>query len=147
MKRLSICLLLAISGYAYGQNVEATIRDATVEFNRAYENNELDKYFSYYADGATLWFTSGWVELEDYKSDWYELIAGGGGVEEARVSDLKIQVGPGGDTAIATYVADVVTRDADGNRSKERAWETDVWFKRDGEWKIAHIHYTSREVP
>ena len=56
-------------------------------------------------------------------------------------------MGPSGDTAVATYGLDVVTRYPDGNRVTEQAWETDIWFKRDGGWKIAHIHYTSREVP
>ena len=50
-------------------------------------------------------------------------------------------------TMIATYAIDVLTRQADGKKTREKAWETDVWFKRDGKWKLVHVHYNSREVP
>ncbi len=128
-------------------DVANEIRELTVEFNEAYERNELDKYFSYYADDLTQWFESGRVTLEQYKTDWYALIEAGGGVESTELSDLQVQVGPDGRTAIATYVATVVTRSPEGKRTKEQAWETDIWFKRDGQWKIVHLHYNSREVP
>ena len=132
--------LLAGSQHA---DVASEIRELTIKFNDAYERNDLDKYFSYYADDLTQWFESGRVTLEQYKSDWYALIEGGGGVESTELSDLQVQVGPDGKTGIAT----VVTRSPDGKRTKEQAWETDIWFKRDGQWKIVHLHYNSREVP
>ncbi len=128
-------------------DVANEIRELTVEFNEAYERNELDKYFSYYADDLTQWFESGRVTLEQYKTDWYALIEAGGGVESTELSDLQVQVGPDGRTAVATYVATVVTRSPEGKRTKEQAWETDIWFKRDGQWKIVHLHYNSHEVP
>lgn len=145
--KLLLFLLFALSSTATPQDVEETIRRSVLAFNDAYEKNALDEYFGFYADDATLWFSSGRVKLEDYRKDWYALKEGGGGVEENEVSDLRIQVGPSGDTAVATYVLDVVTRYPDGRKVKEKAWETDVWFRRDGEWKIAHIHYASHEVP
>ncbi|TDI38306.1 MAG: nuclear transport factor 2 family protein [Acidobacteria bacterium] len=128
-------------------DVANEIRELTVEFNETYERNELDKYFSYYADDLTQWFESGRVTLEQYKTDWYALIEAGGGVESTELSDLQVQVGPDGRTAVATYVATVVTRSPEGKRTKEQAWETDIWFKRDGQWKIVHLHYNSHEVP
>jgi ketosteroid isomerase-like protein len=87
------------------------------------------------------------VNLADYKRDWYALIKGGGGVEKNAISDMKVQVSPGGDTAIATYKLDVLTRQADGKKVKEEAYETDVWFRRDGKWKLVHVHYNSKVVP
>lgn len=140
-------LLWALLSASQAANVEKEIEDKVIAFNQAYERNELDEYFSHYADDLTLWFDSGRVNLCEYKKSWYELIAGGGGVEKNEISDLRVQVGPSHDTAIATYVVDVVTRGADGTRTNERAWETDIWFKREGQWKIVHLHYNSREAP
>ncbi len=128
-------------------DVANEIRELTVAFNEAYERNELDKYFSYYADDLTQFFETGRVTLEQYRTDWYALIEAGGGVESTELSDLQVQVGPDGRTAVATYVATVVTRSPEGKRTKEQAWETDIWFKRDGQWKIVHLHYNSHEVP
>lgn len=144
---LSSLLLLLGGGEAPSQATEKEIESLVVEFNQAYERNNLEKYFSYYAPDVTQWFESGRAGLADYRKSWTELIQGGGGVEKNELSDIRIQVSPGGEAAVATYVVDVVTRGVDGKRTREKAYETDVWFKRGGEWKIVHLHYNSREVP
>ncbi len=149
-KLLVLALLFAVgpsSSSTQESSTEKEVRELVVAFNDAYERNELDAYFAYYADDVTQWFESGRTSLEDYKKSWYGLIESGGGVEKNALSDLRVQVGPGGDTAVATYRLDVTTRAADGSKTTERAWETDVWFKRDGAWKIVHLHYNSAEVP
>jgi len=142
-----LSLLLSAGGVVQASTKASEIEKLVVAFNQAYERNDLEEYFSYYADDVTQWFESGRVSLADYKKDWYALIEGGGGVEKNAISDLRVQVSPGGDAAVATYVLDVITRQADGKKTKERAYETDVWYKRDGKWKIVHLHYNSREVP
>jgi len=139
-------LLLAAAGAAQ-PTTAGEIEKLVVAFNQAYERNDLERYFSYYADDVTQWFESGRAGLPDYKRSWYELIQGGGGIEKNALSDIRVQISPGGDAAVATYVVDVVTRQADGKKTKERAFETDVWYKRDGKWKIVHLHYNSKEVP
>jgi ketosteroid isomerase-like protein len=142
-------LSLALSGAAGSATADAAveIKALVIAFNAAYERNELDTYFSYYAEDCSQWFESGRVSLADYKKDWYQLIGNGGGVEKNALSDIQVQVGPSGDVAVATYALEVVTRSANGKKTKERAWETDVWFRRDGKWNIAHLHYNSKEVP
>ena len=141
----ALSLLLAAAGAQ--QTTAGEMEKLVVAFNQAYERNDLEEYFSYYADDVTQWFESGRAGLADYKKSWHELIEGGGGVEKNALSDIRIQVSPGGDAAVATYIVDVVTRQADGKKTKERAFETDVWYKRDGKWKIVHLHYNSKEVP
>jgi len=143
----TLFLLLSTGGAVQAPSTASEIEKLVVAFNQAYERNDLEEYFSYYADDVTQWFESGRVSLADYKKDWSALIQGGGGVEKNAISDLRVQVSPGGDAAVATYVLDVITRQADGRKTREKAYETDVWYKRDGKWKIAHLHYNSREVP
>jgi ketosteroid isomerase-like protein len=140
-------LLLAAGEAVQIDKTAKEVEGLVVAFNQAYERNDLEKYFSYYADDVTQWFETGRAELADYKKSWHELIQGGGGVEKNTLSDIRIQVSPGGEAAVATYVVDVVTRAVDGKKTKERAYETDVWYKRDGKWKIVHLHYNSKEVP
>jgi ketosteroid isomerase-like protein len=132
---------------AQSQAIEAEIKELEAAFNEAYLRNDLAEYFSYYAEDVTQWFESGRSSLEEYKKSWYALVEGGGGVEKNELTDIRVQVAPGGDSAVATYEVDVVTRAADGKKTRERAFETDVWFKRGGNWKIVHLHYNSREVP
>ncbi len=71
-------------------------------FDRAYANNEVEKYFSFYADGANVYFGNARVDIDAYHDMWTELMAAGGGVELNEMSDLKVQVMPGGNAAVST---------------------------------------------
>ena len=142
---LSVFLACSASA-AENEAVQKEITELVQKFNEEYKNNNLDAYFSYYADDVTQWWPEGRVSLADYKKQWYELIANGGGVEKNVISDLQVQVGPSGDSAVATYRLDVITRQPNGERTGETALETDVWFKRNGKWQVAHLHYNSKPV-
>jgi hypothetical protein len=58
---------------------------------------------------------------------------------------MHIQLGPSGDAAVASYLATVTSRDPAKGVTTSSFSETDVWFKRNGNWKIAEIHYS--EIP
>jgi hypothetical protein len=77
-----------------------------------------------------------------YQKDWTQFIHRGGRVESATLSDLHIQLGPSGDTAVASYSLHVRTRNAKGKVSDEDNQESDVFFKRGGVWKIVFLHYS-----
>ena len=61
------------------------------------------------------------------------------------MSDLVIQMMPSGEVAIAMSFIDNQTRSAEGEVSTVRRFETDVWQKIDGEWKIVSLHYSEIE--
>lgn len=140
-------LATAILALAMLAQTESEVRGLVQKFNAAYLANDLPAYFSYYAPDVTLWFESGRADLAGYRKSWEKLIAEGGGIEQNDVTDLKVQVGPNGDTAVATYLVRVATRQRDGKVVREEAKETDVWFKRNAKWQIVHLHYNSRELP
>lgn len=112
-------------------------------FNGAYLQNDLGKYFNYYAHDATIWFNSGRSTVSSYREGWYKLIEAGGGVQKNELSDIEIQMSPGGDAAIVTYQVDVETRSGDGSVDNTHAHETDVWFRTSAGWRITHVHYTA----
>jgi ketosteroid isomerase-like protein len=70
------------------------------------------------------------------------MIAAGGGVEKNDMSDLRVQILASGDVAVTTYFVDNRTRSADGEVESIRAFETDVWQKIDGAWKVVSLHYS-----
>jgi len=135
--------LVALPAFVAAAEPEDEIRALALEFNNAYLENDLDKYFDYYADDATLWFNSGRSTLSSYRDGWYELIESGGGVRKNAVSDLRVQMSPVGDAAIATYQVEVQTAYPGGESGNEKAHETDIWFKTADGWRITHVHYTS----
>lgn len=138
--------LIALPIIAPAAEPEDQIRALALEFNDAYLQNDLEEYFAFYADDASLWFNSGRSTLSAYRESWYELIDSGGGVRKNTISDLRIQMSPGGDAAIATYQLEVETAYPGNTVSIETAHETDVWFKTADGWRIAHVHYTSADA-
>ena len=149
MKKILTCLVaslipfLAMAGH-HGP-VEADVTGMVKAFNKAYADNEVDSYFSYYADDAVVYFYGARQDLAAYHDEWAALVDAGGAVEKNELSDIRIQVMPGGEVAVATYFVDYRLREPDGNVSTSKAFESEVWQKIDGEWKIVNLHYS--EIP
>jgi uncharacterized protein (TIGR02246 family) len=136
--------LFAFPSFA-DEAVDQEIREMEARFNGAYAENDADTYFGTYTEDATIiFFGSRWT-VEDYEADWRPMLAAGGGVEQNNLSDIRVQVMPGGEVAVATYRMHVVTRSPDGDRTSANAFETDVWQKIDGTWRIISMHYS--EIP
>jgi uncharacterized protein (TIGR02246 family) len=114
--------------------------------NDAYAANDLPKYFDYYADDAVLIFYNARTTLSEYRKFWTKTTRTDP-VEAVKLSDLVIRVGPSGDTAIASYQIDVRTRHTNRASTDEHAFETDVWLKRGGAWKLAHAQYSTSAPP
>jgi uncharacterized protein (TIGR02246 family) len=146
MKKVMVCLLWALIPLAalaqQNASVEAEIRALAEKFNTAYATNDADTYFGFYTEDSTLFFFGERQKVAAYSKEWRAAIAAGGGAAKNEMSDLQIQVMPGGETAVATYFVDNETRTEDGGVAPAKAFETDVWQKIDGEWKIISLHYT-----
>jgi ketosteroid isomerase-like protein len=126
----------------------ADISQLETEFNAAYAANDLDQYFRYYSDDAILWFPEGRTDIPSYKKEWTEFIKSGGQILAGTLSDMHIRFSPQSDTAIASYLLHLKTREANQKVIDEVYQETDVWFKgAGGGWKIAHVHYSPAPAP
>jgi uncharacterized protein (TIGR02246 family) len=126
---------------------EAEVRKVIADYNAAYEKNDLDTYFKAFAPDLTQWFPSGRVDLPSYRASWTKTIQGGSRNEKVEVRDLRVQVGPSADAAVATYILRVTFRTAKGEVSTEDNQETDVLFKRNGAWTIVHVNYAPARKP
>jgi ketosteroid isomerase-like protein len=123
--------------------IEREILALEDRLDHAYRENDLETYWSFYADDLTQIWDTGYVSFEQYKQDWTALVEGGGGVMDSRSQDVRVHVGPAGDTAIVTYLAIARYRGTNGNETEGRFYETNVWFRRDGRWQIVHYHFSS----
>jgi len=144
-KILSLLAIVLMSFSAIAEHhgdENADLHAAIKGFDHAYANNDVEKYFSFYADDATVYFGTARVDIAAYHEMWTGLMEAGGGVELNEMSDLQVQVMPGGAVAVVTSFIDNRTRSPDGKTDTSRAFETDVWQKVDGEWKIISLHYS-----
>jgi ketosteroid isomerase-like protein len=133
---------LALRAKTPAVNAEQEIRALEDKANAAYAANDLPTYFSFYAPDFSQWLPEGRTDLPSYQKEWTEFVQGGGRVEAVNLSDMHIQTGPSGDTAVASYLIHVRTRDAKGAVTDEDNQESDVLFKRVGVWKIVFLHYS-----
>ena len=123
--------------------VEDEIKDVEQRANTAYEANDLPKYFSFYATEFSQFLPEGRTDLEKYRKEWTVYIGEGNRVQKVEISDLHVQVGPSKDTAVASYILHVRTKLKGGQITDEDNQESDVLFKRNGEWKIVFLHYSA----
>ena len=119
------------------------VRKATLAFNVAYETNDVDGYFDMYTDDAMLYFYGERWEVSTYYDYWKNAMVGaGGGVEKNTTSDIQIKVAPGGNTAVVGSFIENRSHSPEGNINEEKGYETEVWQKIEGEWKIVSLHYS-----
>src|ERR1700722_7780813 len=143
---LAVILLAVASLYpkaAMAQSgAEREITELEQKMNAAYAANDLPTYFAYYSKDFTQWLPEGRTDLPQYEKMWTAFIQSGGGVESVQLSDMHVQIDPSADTAVASYLLRVRTRSAKAVVSDENFQESDVWFKRNGGWKVVHLHYS-----
>ena len=146
MKRLLACLIVTLLSFPalaeHHLSVEAEVREASEAFNTAYATNDIEAYFGAYADDAAVFFYGSRQDISAYHEEWSAMIDAGGGVEMNEMSNVLVQVMPSGDVAIVTSFVENRTRSADVEVSVAKAFETDVWQKIDGDWKIVNLHYS-----
>ncbi len=145
MPRLPKLAALLLLTCAAAPSPEQQIRDAEKGINDAYAANDLPAYFSYYAPDLRALYPEGPTNLPDYVKSWTATIKSGAKMVGFSYRDMVVQVSPSQDAAVASYQATAQQRNADNAVTTENFNETDVWFKRDGKWKIVEIHYS--EIP
>jgi len=144
MAGTAVCMMLADAApAAAAPDIAAQIAAREAACNAAYAANDLKTYFGCYAEDMTGLFPDGRTTLAEYRDSWTKMIKAGGHVDQFDYADLKIQVAPGGAAAVASYHAQVKVTQPNGKLSDHGLfYETDVWFRGKGGWKIAETHYS-----
>ena len=149
MNKILTCLVAALISFSamadHHSSADAAVQNTIKAFNGAYASNKAEDYFSHYTDDAMLYWDGARQKVSAYHEGWTELIAAGGAVEKNELSDIQVKVMPGGNAAVASYFIDYRLREPDGEVFTTKAFETDVWQKIDGAWKVVSLHYT--EIP
>ena len=149
MKKLLTCLVAVLNTMSamaeHHSSTEAEVFAAVEAFNEAYGTNDVEGYFGHYADDAMVYFYGERQNMALYHEEWSAMVDAGGAVEKNDPSDVRVQVMPSNEVAVATYFVDNATRSPEGETTVAKAFETDVWQKIEGEWKIVSLHYTEIE--
>ena len=150
MKGILVLLLVASSVFAQStsgaSSSEKQVLNLENRYNAAYAANNLPLYFSFLAPDFIQWLPEGRTNKEEYVTSWTRFIRNGGKVLSANFTEMRIQISPDGDAAAASYLLHVVTHSNRGN-SDGSYQETDVLFKRNGEWKVVSLNYAAARKP
>ena len=128
----------------------AEVEAAVSGMLEAYGSNDVEAYFGYFADDATLMTSGGSIQpVSDYHASWTQLIGGGGGVVSVDVNAPRtIRMTADGSAAVVlTESLPASYHFPDGDNEGEfirsdSVWTTSItWSRVDGAWKLMHYHY------
>jgi ketosteroid isomerase-like protein len=147
MRKIFLTLVsIFVASSLYADNHDSTaeaVRKSSEAFNIAYETNDVEGYFGLYEKDAMIYFYGDRWTVSDYYDYWKNnMVGAGGGVEKNATSNMQIKVSPDGNTAIVSVYVDNRSRSPEGEINEEKGYETEIWSKIDGEWKIIALHYS-----
>jgi ketosteroid isomerase-like protein len=123
---------------------QAEVWDVVVAFNRAFAENDPERYFALLDDGVSVITPGSPYRVEGLAADRegfeFALREGHGQVGYFQALQPSVQVL--GEAAVVTYYS----RGSYGPEGKGRMLylkETDVLARREGGWKIVHIHVSA----
>lgn len=123
--------------------IEQEVWNVIEAFNRAFTANDSATYFTHIADDITVITPSNPYRIDGLADDREEFEFGlRGGYRVGYFQELQPKIQVFGDVAIVTYYS----RGSYGAEGKARTLylkETDVLVKREGVWKVVHIHVSS----
>jgi ketosteroid isomerase-like protein len=102
-----------------------------------------DAYLSYYWDDALLFTVDQRIALPELRRAFVALLASGGGPLTIELPEVdNIVISSGGDAATTTFEWRARSRSEDSIDTDRTYYETDVWYRRNGVWKIIRMHLT-----
>ena len=154
--RVISIIMLSIAGIAVvaaeddKAAVRAEVDSAATALNEAYGANDVERYFSFFADDAILVTSDGQEQsVDEYYAEWKSLIVAGGGVSDIDVDfPRSIRLTADANTAVVHQLSWPISyrllggSDTSGFVNTTIVYAiTDVWSKIDGTWKVVHTHY------
>ena len=104
---------------------------------------DADAYLSFYWDDAVIFAVDKRTTIAEFRRWMVALFAAGGGpvtIDVPPVDDIAIS--SAGDAAVASFTWRTRFRSAEGVEADQTGHETNVWYRRDGAWKIIGLHLT-----
>lgn len=113
-----------------------------------YKEGDIAGYLSHYAPDITANYSGALVNSNEARAFLKSLFAGNGKTLSFQMGEPQIQFSENEEAAIVRYPWREHFQYDDGRETDIEYYETDVWYRRNGEWKIAHVHQsTTKEHP
>lgn len=106
-----------------------------------YKAGDFAGYLAHYAPDISVFFAGTVMTSSEVRQFIAAIFESGGRVIDFQIGSRDdIQFSESGDAAIVSFPWRERFRFADGRETDTAYHQSEVWFRRAGEWKIAHIH-------
>ena len=123
-------------------DVEQEALDFVKSLTDVYRANDVDGYLGHYAKNLTWWGPGGRSSWDAYHESWTKNVATTGGVASAELSDEQVHVSSSGDAAVVSFLWTNDYFGEGGSVRTSRFQMSTSLMKRDGNWKIVHLHFS-----
>ena len=104
-------------------------------------SGDIAAYLAHYAPDVTAYCVGSVMNTDEVRKFSTSLFEGGGKTLDFQIGNRDhLQFSESGDAAIVSYPWRERFHYTDGHQIDTEYYETDVWYRRSGEWKIAHVH-------
>src|SRR5438270_9177365 len=125
-------------------SIIAEVGDLHERRGEAWLEKDAEGYLSFYWDDATIFAVRERTNLPNLRRWLLPLLeAGGGPLSMSLPPANDIVISSLGDAATTSYEWGQRFRTADAVESDRLYYETNVWYRRNGIWKIIRIHVTT----
>lgn len=109
-----------------------------------YKAGDFAGYLDHYASDITMFFAGTVMTAGEVRQFIASLFESGGKVLDFQIGSRDhIQFSASGDAAIVSYPWRERFRHPGGSETDTEYHQSEVWFRRNGAWKIAHIHLSA----
>src|SRR5262245_20359101 len=120
------------------------IRSLHEQRGKVWLERRADDYLRFYWDDAALFIFDHSLTLEDMRNWLVPFFANGGGPIAVEIPPVRdILLSESGDAATTSYQWKTRSRNAEGVVFDRVNFETDVWYRRNGIWRVIYAHVTN----
>jgi ketosteroid isomerase-like protein len=123
--------------------IAAHIVELHVARGAAWVRREIAAYISYYWEDAHIFAVDTSVSVPELRRSFASIVSEGGGPLSIDLPrDIDLMISQSGDAVTTSYQWRSSYRMSDGVDYDRLSYETNVWYRREGVWKIARMHLT-----
>jgi ketosteroid isomerase-like protein len=128
----------------YSEELRAIMR----RLPEIYRAGDVQGYLAHYAPDLSASYSGVLANSEEARKFMMSLFEGDGKTLKFEMGIPKVQFSESTDAAVVSYPWREHFQYPDGHQTDIEYYETDVWLRRNGEWKIANVHQsTIKEHP
>jgi ketosteroid isomerase-like protein len=108
-----------------------------------YRSGDIEGYLANYAPDLSANYSGLVMNSDEARKFLRSLFEGNGKTLHFQVGEFHMQFNESNDAAVISYPWREKFLFGDGRQTDTEYYETDVWFWRSGEWKIANVHQST----